>query len=51
MRKNGPDTYLQLLNATGFFEETQAESLLKDVEELLKIIGSSQVTTRKSMNS
>jgi four helix bundle protein len=38
--------WIRLLNATNYFEDSQAESLLKDVEELLKIIGKIQITSK-----
>jgi four helix bundle protein len=41
--------WIRLLLATGYFDEHQATSLLEDVEELLRIIGSSQKTTKQSM--
>jgi len=40
--------WIRLLNATGYFEDTQANSLLKDNEELLKIIGKIQTTTKNN---
>lgn len=42
--------WVRLLAATGHFQPSEAESLLADVEELSKIIGSIQKTTRKSMD-
>ena len=42
--------WLRLLNATSYLEENIADSLLNDVEELLRIIGSIQKTI-KSRNS
>lgn len=38
--------WIRLLNSTNYFEDAQAESLLIDVEELLKIIGKIQVTSK-----
>ena len=40
--------WIRLLHATGYFDETQSKSLLDDNEEILKIIGKIQVTTKKS---
>ncbi len=40
--------WIRLLAATGGFEEAEANSLLADVEELLRIIGSIQRTTKDS---
>ena len=38
--------YIRLLSATGGFEPAHANSLLADVEELLRIIGKIQTTTK-----
>ena len=38
--------WVRLLQATDYFEKQQAESLLNDLEELLKIIGKIQITTK-----
>ena len=38
--------WIRLLKATDFFDETQSKSLLDDLEELLKIIGSIQITSK-----
>ena len=38
--------WIRLLQETEYFEKKQAESLLNDIEELLKIIGKIQVTTK-----
>jgi four helix bundle protein len=38
--------WINLLKATDYFGEKQAESLLDDLEELLKIIGKIQVTAK-----
>ncbi len=38
--------WIRLLNATNYFDATQTESLLKDVDELLKIIGKIQITSK-----
>jgi four helix bundle protein len=40
--------WIRLLHATGCFKPIQAESLLHDVEELLKIIGSIQRTIKRT---
>lgn len=40
--------WIRLLKDTDFLSEEQSESLLKDVTELLKIIGSIQKTLRNS---
>jgi four helix bundle protein len=42
--------WLKLLQATDYLSEEQADSLLKDAEELCKIIGKIQITI-KSRNS
>jgi four helix bundle protein len=42
--------WIRLLTATEHMETAHAESLLADVEELLRIIGSIQKTTRKSFD-
>lgn len=39
--------WINLMNKTDFFTNSEAESLLKDLEELLKIIGSIQVSLKK----
>ena len=38
--------WIRLLRATNYFEDAQAQSLLTDVEELLKIIGKIQITSK-----
>ena len=38
--------WIKLLNATNYFDDTQANSLLGDVDELLKILGKIQITTK-----
>ncbi|MCD9185257.1 MAG: four helix bundle protein [Pyrinomonadaceae bacterium] len=38
--------WIRLLRATDYFDETQANSLLADLEEILKIIGKIQITTK-----
>ena len=40
--------WIRLLHATNYFAGAQAESLLKDNEELLKIIGSIQLTNKRA---
>jgi four helix bundle protein len=42
--------WLKLLQATDYLSEEQADSLLKDAEELCKIIGKIQITI-KTRNS
>lgn len=37
--------WIKLLRATDYLDESQSESLLKDLEEILKIIGKIQITT------
>ena len=48
--KEGRETkyWIRLLYATEYFDATQANSLLADNEELLKIIGRIQITSRKN---
>ena len=40
--------WIRLLHATNYFDDAQADSLLADIEELLKIIGSIQRTVKQS---
>jgi four helix bundle protein len=40
--------WIRLSNATNYLDDTQANSLLSDLEELLKIIGSIQITTKNN---
>jgi four helix bundle protein len=40
--------WIKLLNATNYFDDSQAESLLGDLEELLKIIGKIQITSKNN---
>ena len=40
--------WIRLLKATDYFDETQSKSLLDDLEELLKIIGKIQITTKSN---
>ena len=39
--------WLRLLLATDFFDEKQAQSLISDTEELLRIIGTIQISTKQ----
>ena len=43
--------WLKLLRDTGFVTEKEAESLLSDLEELLRIIGKIQTTTKTKMTN
>ena len=43
--------WLKLLLATDYLNEEQAESLLKDAEEICKILGKIQITMRNRRNS
>ena len=38
--------WVKLLNATGYFDDVQTKSLLNDAEEILKIIGKIQITSK-----
>ncbi len=38
--------WLRLLIATGYLDENQGHSLMNDAEELLRIIGKIQITTK-----
>jgi four helix bundle protein len=38
--------WIRLLKATDYFDESQAESLLDDLDEILKIIGKIQITSK-----
>jgi four helix bundle protein len=40
--------WIRLLQATTYLDETQAKSLLKDLEEILKIIGAIQITSKSN---
>jgi len=40
--------WIRLLNATNYFDDSQAKSLLADVDELLKIIGKIQITSKEN---
>ena len=42
--------WVRLLRETGYLSEAEAESLLRDVDELLRIIGSIQVTMKEKRN-
>lgn len=41
--------WIRLLNSCGYFSEAEAESLIKDIEEILRIISSIQITSKNSM--
>ena len=43
--------WIRLLKATDYFTENQANDLLQDVEELLKIIGSIKITMQKKIHN
>jgi four helix bundle protein len=43
--------WIRLLQATDYFDENQAGSLLNDLEEILKIIGKIQITSKKSITN
>jgi four helix bundle protein len=40
--------WIRLLKATNYFDDTQAKSLLDDIEELLRIIGSIQISSKNN---
>jgi four helix bundle protein len=40
--------WIRLLEATSYFEKAQAASLLNELEEILKIIGKIQITTKNT---
>jgi four helix bundle protein len=40
--------WIRLFEATGYLDNSQAKSLLSDVEELIRIIGKIQVTTKNN---
>ena len=40
--------WIRLLHARGFLDDKQCTSLLRDAEELLRLIGKIQVTTKKT---
>ena len=40
--------WIKLLNATNYFDDVQAKNLLDDTEELLKIIGKIQITSKNN---
>jgi len=40
--------WIKLLQATDYLEEPQARSLLNDLEEILKIIGAIQITSKNN---
>lgn len=41
--------WTRLLNSTGYFEDSQAQSLFEDNDEILRIIGKTQVTTKNNI--
>ena len=43
--------FLRLLFATDYLEDRQFQSMLSDVEELLKILGAIQITLKKKLDS
>lgn len=43
--------WLKLLNATDYLSNEEADSLMADIEEILKIIGSIQLSMRKKINT
>src|SRR5688500_349280 len=43
--------WIRLLQATGYFDREQGESLLSDAEELLRIIGRIQLTTKRNIRN
>lgn len=40
--------WIRLFEATGYLDKPQAKSLLEDVEELIKIIGKIQITSKNN---
>lgn len=40
--------WIELLEATGYLDPQQVNSMLNDVDELLRIIGKIQITTKKN---
>jgi four helix bundle protein len=40
--------WIKLLNATDYFDDSQAKSLVNDIDELLKIIGKIQITSKEN---
>src|SRR5688572_11843634 len=40
--------WIRLLEATGYFDESRTNSLLNDLEEILKIIGKIQITSKNN---
>jgi four helix bundle protein len=40
--------WIRILQTTGFFDRKQGASLMQDADELLRIIGKIQVTTKKN---
>jgi len=43
--------WIRLLHATGYLDEEQSESLLRDTEELLRIIGRIQITMKTNVRN
>ena len=43
--------WIKLLAATDYFTKEEAESLLNDAEEICKILGKVQLTTKQNLNS
>ncbi len=41
--------WIKLLKATSYFDEVQATRLLADVEEILKILGKIQITSKNNL--
>lgn len=41
--------WIVLLQTAGYFDQAKADSLLNDLEEILRIIAKSQLTTKKSL--
>ena len=41
--------WIRLLTDTNYLKKEESESLLKDVEEIMKIITSTQKTTKKNL--
>jgi four helix bundle protein len=40
--------WIRLLQATDYFDETQSKSLLADLDEILKIVGKIQITSKNN---
>ena len=43
--------WIKLLEATDYFTKEEAESLLRDAEEICKILGKIQITIKRNRNS